>query len=549
MTEPSPTRVGVLLVHGIGEQRRFQHLEGEVRNIATALAADGGNVESVRVEVRTTADAAYGAEQPTWRAEEVAPVMVEIAEKGSADTPGDVTQIEFREVWWADLDEPATLPARIKFWCWVLSMWTICPKMGSRLAGFTKHMRLPASATVQGNGVGVWGRTRLFVVAAIFLLILLTISVLNLLLRRVLGVHIPGPEILVRYIGDVKLFQQDHRIGKGPLVDIGQPPRVTLRRRMIRALAHMALAKYERWYVLAHSQGTVLSFNGLMETQHALPNYLDEALWRRCQEAGIGSTVKTPAEALTEEEAKNMMPRRPAWLEPVDVIDRERLFERLDGYLTYGSPLEKFATLFPAIVPLNKDEAVFNDKFKWFNVFDATDPVSGAVKSFGPSNAGPDPVNISYKANGVHLWSHIRYLAFGQGTTPRLVDVVGRWIWTGGFDRPANDTWRWPSDGGSALYGLLRIIIWLALGWFLAAFLVWATGKVLPSIYKAMEFDQIVETSQLPSWFADILSRLAEMLFAIVENVAASPLAFVFFAIGVVGLAGLIRLAAGCRRN
>ena len=35
-------------------------------------------------------------------------MMVEITEKGSADTPGDVTQIEFREVWWADLDEAAT---------------------------------------------------------------------------------------------------------------------------------------------------------------------------------------------------------------------------------------------------------------------------------------------------------------------------------------------------------------------------------------------------------------------------------------------------------
>jgi hypothetical protein len=256
-----------------------------------------------------------------------------------------------------------------------------------------------------------------------------------------------------------------------------------------------------------------------------------------------------PAEALTEEEVKNMMPRRPAWLEPVDVIDRERLFKRLNGYLTYGSPLEKFATLWPAIVPLNKDEAVFNDRFAWFNVFDATDPVSGAVKSFGPSNAGPKPVNISYKAGGVHLWSHIRYLAFGQGTTPRLVDVVGRWIWTGGFNQPAYHTWSWPSDGGSALYGLLRIIIWLALGWVLAAFLVRASGKVLSILYEATGLDQIAGMSQLPLWFADILSWLVERLFAIVDNVTASPLAFVFFAIGLVGLAGLIRLAAGCRRR
>lgn len=33
------TRVGVLLVHGIGEQRRFEHLEAEVRQIVSALEA------------------------------------------------------------------------------------------------------------------------------------------------------------------------------------------------------------------------------------------------------------------------------------------------------------------------------------------------------------------------------------------------------------------------------------------------------------------------------------------------------------------------------
>jgi hypothetical protein len=34
--QSQPERIGVLLVHGIGEQRRFEHLEGEARNIAAA---------------------------------------------------------------------------------------------------------------------------------------------------------------------------------------------------------------------------------------------------------------------------------------------------------------------------------------------------------------------------------------------------------------------------------------------------------------------------------------------------------------------------------
>ena len=33
-------RIGVVLVHGIGEQGRFEHLSNEVRDLLTALDAD-----------------------------------------------------------------------------------------------------------------------------------------------------------------------------------------------------------------------------------------------------------------------------------------------------------------------------------------------------------------------------------------------------------------------------------------------------------------------------------------------------------------------------
>jgi len=35
-------KVGVLVVHGIGEQRRFAHLESETRNIVNAIIANYG---------------------------------------------------------------------------------------------------------------------------------------------------------------------------------------------------------------------------------------------------------------------------------------------------------------------------------------------------------------------------------------------------------------------------------------------------------------------------------------------------------------------------
>lgn len=466
-----PTRVGVLLVHGIGEQRRFEHLEGEVRSIAAALEAEP-SVRQARVEVRTSPTAAYAAEQQTWRAEDVAPVMVEVT-----DCKGVVTEIHFREVWWADLDEPATLWTQIRFWGWGLSMWTIRGHLESGLPGYKKFMR---RVDPRRSRVSLCGRIRLFMVGVIFLLILLTLSLMNLILRRFPFLNIPGPDILVRYLGDTKLFQQRGRIAKGPLVDIGQPPRVTLRRRMVRALVYMALEDYGRWYVLAHSQGTVLAFNGLMETEHALPNYLDKELWGRCCST-IGAKASTP---LCPEQAINMMPCRPAWLGLDDIIDRRVLFSKLHGFLTYGSPLEKFAVLWPAIVPLNEDEAVFQDKFQWINVFDATDPVAGPVKSFQPRSSGPvgslrppEPQNVSYKAAWAHLLSHLKYLTFKPGRRNRLVNEVACWLLRGAtFSKPTSGTCRWPGPCLTCVYNVARWLIWIAVGLALAVGLGWWFG-------------------------------------------------------------------------
>ena len=47
------------------------------------------------------------------------------------------------------------------------------------------------------------------------------------------------------------------------------------------------------------------------------------------------------------------MPRRPGWLAPTDIAYRSVIFKHLAGILTYGSPLEKFAGLWPALVPIS----------------------------------------------------------------------------------------------------------------------------------------------------------------------------------------------------
>jgi len=69
---PSPPdaieRIGVVLVHGIGEQRRFQHLDSQMRDLLRALRAleKKGLVQQMSVDVAGSPSAAFAAEQDTW---------------------------------------------------------------------------------------------------------------------------------------------------------------------------------------------------------------------------------------------------------------------------------------------------------------------------------------------------------------------------------------------------------------------------------------------------------------------------------------------------
>ena len=231
-------------------------------------------------------------------------------------------------------------------------------------------------------------------------------NVVNVLLKTLRLGRLPG-DVLYRFVGDVKLYQDRKRDGKGPLTDLGLPPRFAIRRRMVDALVAAYKQDYDRWYILAHSLGSVVAFNGLMETEHALPNYLKESVWRDL----LGDLLRTDPNA-NPKHVSSMMPRRPLWIEnDRQVLDRAKLFGRLRGFVTYGSPLDKFAHLWPQIVNVNKDNGVFPARFEWINVFDYTDPVGARLDAFkGAFGKESKPNNLAYKAHPLLLWSHTRYL-------------------------------------------------------------------------------------------------------------------------------------------
>jgi hypothetical protein len=449
--ENQSQRVGVLLVHGIGEQCQFEHLEEVVRNIAAALQADAkrkdSNICSVQVTVNVSKDAPYRAQQQTWRGEGMATATIEVMDKNQQQT-----DLEFREVWWSDLDEPNSINSFLSFWLWGLSLWTKPryvrrndPENPGKELNLHPDRRLPQGNSASkknlpeaGEPIRFESRIYLFLVSFVVLTLLPFLWILGRVLRSVLGFEV-RPDLLVEYLGDVKLYQQDAREGKGPLVDLGTvPPRFSVRRRFIKALVEMSLEEYDRWHILSHSLGTVVAFNGLMEIETALPRYLDQKLWKKWQKhcSDHHGAIKTELTEEQKQAQKNLLPQRPGWLsaDDDDMIDRKKLFCKLKGFMTYGSPLSKFAVLWPLVVPLNQDESAFEENFEWINVFDPTDPVSDSTRFFSSKNGENSPLtpkDIAYKADKVHLLSHGQYLTFNPKRKNPLVHQVAQWLLNG----------------------------------------------------------------------------------------------------------------------
>jgi hypothetical protein len=467
-TVVTPTRVGVLVVHGIGEQRRFEHLEEQIKKIARALLNREKRTEhktKVTLETMPPAGGApYQSEQDSWMSGRF-PAVRALVQHG--DHLEQETHLYFHEVWWADANERLSLAKQIRFWGWGLAMWTIRGKENSEVAGFNSGMKTPSfpnerptrgkenSKTagfkssmalptfLDGRAIrlGLFNRVQLFLTAWIFLLSSLSVTLAVFALKRLnFGVWSPV-NTFVNYVSGAKLYTQSHRTGGGPLEGIKEPPRFTIRRRMVRSLVDVATSDYDRWYVLAHSLGSVVAFNGLMTHAHSIPNYLDERRWRILRRhAGWTGPARSERHE-TIEKNRPEIPPRPLWIRSDDlVVYREKLFGSFRGLLTYGSPLDKFAGMWPAYVPINQDTQAFRQDAKWFNIFDRADPVAASLKAYQSDRFSP--VNYGYSASPWLLLGHLKYLDLHRdpgrkGKEP--ADCVVDWLLNDRFEPPRND--------------------------------------------------------------------------------------------------------------
>ncbi|HVJ34527.1 MAG TPA: hypothetical protein VND94_15530 [Terriglobia bacterium] len=487
-------RVGIILVHGIGEQRRFEHLDGQLRELLETLQVMNGVVE-VSVDIANPGATSFHAQKDGWLAGPDPSVTVVVHHRiGGTDR---IVHLCVHEVWWADINEDYSLAKQFRFWAWGLAIWLHPGKPGSNRP--TAHLVTPPRAP---RRLTLWSRIRLFLTGVFFVLIGFSVGSLIFLANRLFNWQSPDLlKVVTNYVSGVKLYTQRHRYSGGLLWEdeafldnLDLPPRVSIRRRMIRAIADATCQDYDRWYVLAHSLGSVLAFNGLMETAYVWPGYLDRDRWNHLtgrRDAGPPRDANDMLE-FPRSQTEPVMPPRPAWVPGHHIVYRDQIFARCRGLLTYGSPLEKFAHIWPAIVPIATRPA-FSADMRWINLCDPLDPVSGVLRSFTDptrtSNVCPQPDEHGYGAAWWLLLAHLCYFRprGGQGSSAAAATL--EWLLTDvstGFRNKqgglGNGSWYQPN---SPVFWLRQAIA--TLSWLIAAAILAALGAyILPALVHAI---------------------------------------------------------------
>ena len=280
------TAINILVVHGMGEQRPNEYRNSVAESLVQVWQRKYGCSNVVEVCDRSAQQDKQLCQKckcDKCKCDDCITILIKSCDDSSAST-----KVEVREVYWADLDESPRGPGQsimhaLRFWCWGLSQWAAKryradPKLLERL-----QMLEPVPKG--GYRIPLSVRLRLFGVGIAFALLGVTWELLRFVARR-LRIAIVGSSVLVRYLGDVQLYTENrYRFRPADLVKLTDAPRDAIRRRMISALLQMAMKKYDRWYVVAHSMGTVVAHNGLMELAETLPNYL--------RREGMGTRKKT----------------------------------------------------------------------------------------------------------------------------------------------------------------------------------------------------------------------------------------------------------------
>ena len=327
-------RVGLLVVHGIGQQQRFETAAALTRALAGTLGArelqralDGAGATNFDIFDRTSERTAEELDCPS---PDAADSPYEILAQG---LDGAQTHVHVHEVWWADLGDSNTLTEQFRFWVWALGQWLA---RIDRVAHFahgasnTNLLMVGPKFDEQGSAADfapgyriLRARALLFLWGVAAFLTFFSWNVVKQVMSWISS-YIGSSSLITDYVGHVRICTQTPPLGGGSLIDVGQPWRATIRRRMIAEFVAMAERGYDRWYLIAHSQGAVLAFNAMQETEWVMPNYLQPAQAGRLRRTPLWTRAPylPPTPHNDRPNLDLMMPRRPVWLGPNEGVSR-----------------------------------------------------------------------------------------------------------------------------------------------------------------------------------------------------------------------------------
>jgi hypothetical protein len=453
--EPLVRRIAVLVVHGIGEQKRFEFLETVASNLYRALRRDPRRRAKAYIELRRGDQITRGADaSESWH---TAPAIV-----GWQVPAGEGIEVQFREVYWADLDLPASWRGTFKLLGWALGISGLRFFTDATVGSAAKHGMCEPSYARKG-WARLWVRARLFLVSLLFFYIVISVFLLDWLLLRRISLFNDFRRLVHNYLGDVKLYQDWFTRNDDRLETVGKKSRVAIRSRMIRALIGTAAQvhggrqseKLDGYYILSHSLGTVVAFNGLMETALALPNYLSKEQW-----TALPAKLKQRSQARAP---KMQMPVRAPWLKANDAIHRGRLFDGLEGFVTMGSPLDKFAALWPCIVRINGQAIDARRRVPWINVTDLQDIVGSSIDLFDrcpPAQGigGLEKTEVGWADQLTLASAHTSYWTAKRHSyqPDRLIEKLLSWFEGNAFERPQD---RMPPTLAKLIYWASLIVL------------------------------------------------------------------------------------------
>ncbi|MBI2985580.1 MAG: hypothetical protein HYY45_02315 [Deltaproteobacteria bacterium] len=348
--------IGIIVVHGVGSQRVQETVEQVALNFYQALKTAEG-VDNVEKDLHP--------ECPFQ------PVTLDFLCKNS------LFSIRFYEVYYADLDRPYNFLRWVKLVLWGLIL-PFYPGRYEEIQGTDARMKNIEVSL----GTRLWVRFQLAILSVIFIFLLFTLRALTFVIYRVFGKRPRLGEFIHEYLGDVQLFVSE-RIRQDTIETYDKKSREAMRVRFWNTYGRACLEDNEEIILITHSLGTVVTFNALMEPgDRILEQYVTDRelreklihLWK-----GNGSSK------------------------------REKVLNKLKAWFALGSPLDKFAAIWPRTIPINVDKSDppvaiagqpqtaihYQRQIPWINVHDILDIIGAKLNNFA-----------ALQDKGFHLKNH-----------------------------------------------------------------------------------------------------------------------------------------------